>query len=63
MKDRNKLEPLLRAFKSGSVSFEYAINFILDVYTSSKRFNWNSFSIGISVGISLALIIIYINKN
>lgn len=58
-KDRNKLEPLLRAFKTGNVDFEYAIKFILDVYSSSRRFNWNSFSLGLSIGITIALIVIY----
>lgn len=50
MKDKDKLAPLLRAFKLGHVDFDYAMNFILHIYSVSKRFNWNSFSIGTSVG-------------
>ncbi len=50
MKDKDKLAPLLRAFKLGYVDFDYAMNFILHIYIASKRINWNSFSIGKSVG-------------
>lgn len=50
MKDKDKLAPLLRAFKLGHVDFDYAMNFILHIYSVSKRFNWNNFSVGMAVG-------------
>ncbi len=57
MKDKDKLAPMLRAFKLGHIDFDYAMNYILKVYSDSKRFNWNSFSWGISVGLLVYLII------
>ena len=48
--DKNKLEPMLRAFKGGHITLEYAVDFILRIYSVSKRFNYNSFWIGLSVG-------------
>ena len=59
MEDKDKLAPLLRAFKNGDVDFDYAMNFILHIFSVSKRFNSNSFLIGLSVGITIALIIIH----
>ena len=56
MKDRRKLEPMLRAFKNGDIDLEYAINFILHVFSDSKRFNSNSFLIGFFMGILTVLI-------
>jgi len=56
MKDKDKLTPLLNAFKQGIVDFDYAIDFILKIYSDSRRFNWNSFSWGISVGAALFII-------
>ena len=62
MKDRRKIEPLLRAFKLGHVDLEYSIDFILKVYSDSKRFNWANFSIGMSTGGIIMLIILEILK-
>ena len=59
MKDRKKLEPMLRAFKNGDIDLEYAVNFILDLFSISKRFNSNSFLIGIFVGSVIALIYLH----
>lgn len=56
MKDKNKLAPLLRAFKLGQVDFDYAMDFILRIYSVSRRFNWNNFSLGMAVGGILMLI-------
>ena len=50
MKDKDKLAPLLRALKLGHVDFDYVMDFILHIYSDSKRFNWDSFSFGTSVG-------------
>ena len=59
MKDKDKLAPLLRAFKNGDVDFDYAMNFILHIFSVSKRFNSNSFITGLFTGITIALIIIH----
>ncbi len=59
MKDKDKLAPLLRAFKNGDVDFDYAIHFILHIFSVSKRFNSNSFLSGFFAGITIALIIIH----
>ena len=58
MKDKDKLTPLLRAFKLGHVDFDYAMSFILHTYSVSKRFNWNNFSLGMSAGAILMYIVI-----
>ncbi|MGL5713291.1 MAG: hypothetical protein ACRCX2_09755 [Paraclostridium sp.] len=50
MKDRDKLVSLLNAFKLGLIDFDCAVYYILKVYTNSKRFNWNSFSLGLFIG-------------
>lgn len=63
MKDKDKLLPLLRAFKLGHVDLEYTVDFILFTYTNSRRFNWNNFSLGMSVGVLLAIIIFELLKN
>ena len=60
MKDRRKLEPMLRAFKNGDLDLEYAVNFILHIFSVSKRFNSNSFLTGLWVGLIIALIYIAI---
>lgn len=57
MKDKEKLAPLLRAFKLGHVDFDYAMSFILRIYSVSKRFNWTNFQLGVSVGVILMYII------
>jgi len=59
MKDKDKLAPLLRAFKLGHVDFDYAIDFILHIYSVSRRFNWNNFSLGMAVGGILMLIALH----
>lgn len=59
MKDKDKLAPLLRAFKNGDVNFDYAMDFILHIFSVSKRFNSNSFLIGIFVGGIVALIVVH----
>ena len=59
MKDRRKLEPMLRAFKNGDIDLEYAVNFILHIFSVSKRFNSNSFFTGVSVGSLIALILLH----
>lgn len=41
--DKNKIEITLRAFKLGHITFDEATDYILKFYSSSKRFNWNSF--------------------
>ena len=56
MKDKDKIAPLLRAFKLGYVDFDYAMDFILHIYSVSKRFNWNNFSLGMSAGAILSYI-------
>ena len=33
--DKNKLEPMLRAFKGGHITLEYAVDFILRIYSVS----------------------------
>lgn len=62
MKDKDKISPLLRAFKLDHVDFDYAMDFILNVYSSSKRFNWNNFSLGMSIGGMLMFLALYIAK-
>ena len=57
--DKNKLEPMLRAFKAGHITLEFAVDFILRIYSVSKRFNYNSFWIGVSVGVWISLIILW----
>lgn len=57
MKDKDKLALLLRAFKLGHVDFDYAMDFILHIYSVSKRFNWNNFSLGMSAGAILMYIV------
>lgn len=57
MKDKDKLAPLLRAFKLGHIDFDYAMDFILHIYSVSKRFNWNNFSLGMSAGSILMYIV------
>lgn len=57
--DKNKLEPMLRAFKAGYITLGFAVDFILRVYSASKRFNYNSFLIGLSVGMCIGLIILW----
>ncbi len=57
--DKNKIEPMLRAFKAGHITLEYAVDFILRIYSVSKRFNYNSFWIGLSVGMWIGLIILW----
>jgi len=57
--DKNKLKPMLRAFKAGHITLEFAVDFILRIYSVSKRFNYNSFWIGLSVGIWISLIILW----
>lgn len=59
---KDKLAPLLRAFKLGYVDLEYTIDFILKVYGDSKKINYNSFIKGIFIGFSIAIIYIYLNK-
>lgn len=59
MKDRIKLEPMLRAFKNGDIDLEYAVNFILHIFSVSKRFNSNSFLTGVLVGLVLAIIYLH----
>lgn len=60
MKDKDKIAPLLRAFKLGKVDFDYAMNFILRTYSISTRFNWSNFSSGVYVGVILTLFILHI---
>ena len=57
--DKNKLEPMLRAFKAGHITLEFAVDFILRIYSVGKRFNYNSFWIGVSVGVWISLIILW----
>lgn len=56
MKDKDKLAPLLRAYIYGHIDIDDAIDYILNVYSSSKRFNWHNFSWGMFVGGILMLI-------
>lgn len=60
MKDKDKLAILLRAFKNGDVDFDYAMGFILHIFSASKRFNSNSFIIGMMVGELLGIICLWI---
>lgn len=59
MKDKDKLTPLLRGFKLGHVDLDYSIDFILNVYRHSRRFNLNSFSLGMLVGSVVTLVVLY----
>jgi hypothetical protein len=61
MKDRDKLAPLLRAFKNGDVDFDYTMDFILHMFSVSKRFNSNSFLIGMLIGGLLGIICLWIS--
>jgi len=61
MKDKDKLASLLRAFKNGNVDFDFAMDFILHIFSESKRFNSNSFLIGIVVGGLLGIICLWIS--
>ena len=61
MKDKDKLAPLLRAYKNGDVDFDYAMDFILHIFSVSKRFNSNSFLIGMTVGGLLGMICLWIS--
>ena len=62
MKDKDKLAPLLRAFKLGYVDFDYAMDSILRIYSTSRRFNWNNFSLGMVVGGIITLIALHITS-
>lgn len=57
--DKEKLSPLLRAFKMGYVDIDYAIEQILDIYTTSRRFNFDNFLSGVSAGLIIAMILMY----
>lgn len=57
MKDKDKLEPLLRAYKLGYVDLNYSVDFILKIYSDSKRFNFHSFQWGMVAGIILYLVV------
>jgi len=59
MDDKKKLEPMLRMFKNDKIDIEYAIDYILSVYSQSKRFNYNSFIIGCFVGATILYIFIF----
>jgi hypothetical protein len=59
MKDKDKLAPVLRAFKNGDINFDYAMNRILHIFSNSKRFNLNSFLTGLFAGITITFIIIH----
>jgi len=61
MKDKDKLATLLRAFKNGDVDFDYAMDFILHIFSNSKRFNSNSFLIGMAIGGILGIICLRIS--
>lgn len=50
---------MLRAFKNGDIDLEYAVNFILHIFSVSKRFNSNSFLTGVLVGLTLAIIYLH----
>jgi len=56
MKDRKKLEPMLRSFKNGNIDIEYAVNFILHTFSVSKHFNPTNFLVGMTVGGLIGLI-------
>ncbi len=60
MKEENKLKSVLIAYKNGNINLECAIDFILHIFSVSKRFNSNSFLIGIIIGLILALIYFHI---
>ena len=62
MKDKNLISLILRAFKLEYIDEEYATESILERYTNSKRFNWNSFQWGVIVGGIIGLIIMYFVK-
>ena len=62
MKDENKLYPLLRVFKMGHVDIEYSVDYILKVYSSSRRFNWPNFSLGIVMGLMLMQLIMLVSQ-
>lgn len=55
MKDKDKLQLVLRAFRLGHVDIDYTLDSILTTYSSSKRFNWHNFSWGVSIGILIGL--------
>ena len=55
--DKRKLELMLRAFLHGIIDIEFAIDFILKVYSNSRRFNYNSFIIGWTLGLFVATIL------
>lgn len=57
MTDKEKLTPLLNAFKKGDIDFDYAVKFILSVYDDSRRMNFNSLMVGAVIGAILCLII------
>lgn len=61
MKDKDKLAPLLRAFKNEDVDFDYAIDFILHIFKDSKRFNSHSFLIGMTIGGILGILSLWIS--
>lgn len=58
--DKRKLSPALRAFKDGLVDIDYTLDFILSVCSNSKCFNQNSFALGLVLGGTIALIILFI---
>lgn len=60
MKDKQKLLFMLRAFRKGDVSIDYAVGFILKVYFDSKRFNPHSVILGTSAGMFIGLVIYHI---
>jgi hypothetical protein len=60
MDDKRKIGLVLRAFKIGSVDFDYTKQFILDIFKDSKHFNLHSFILGIIFGIILLVIYILI---
>jgi len=58
MKDKELIELTLRTFKGGHIDQEYAVNTILERYTASKRFNYNSFYIGFLFGFAATYILL-----
>ena len=56
MTDKEKIKTCLRAFKNNEVDLKFTIEFMLSVFSESRRFNWANFIIGLVVGSIIGII-------
>ena len=59
MKDKEKIKLTLKVFKLDHADMEYTVNYLLDLYSNSRRFNRHNFYWGIISGLVIAQILLY----